>query len=56
MENKGITSYKLAKDTEISQNTLSDWKNGRSIPKADKLTKIADYLGISLDYLISGKE
>jgi transcriptional regulator with XRE-family HTH domain len=42
----------VAKDTGISQATLSDWKNGISVPKVDKLAKIADYLGVSLDYLL----
>ena len=36
--------------------TLSDWKNGKSTPKQDKLMKIADYFGVSLDYLMTGEE
>ena len=36
--------------------TLSDWKNGKTTPKQDKLLKIADYFGVSLDYLMTGKE
>ena len=53
IDSKGITPYKLAKDTGISQSTLSDWKVGRSTPKLDKLLKIADYLGVQLQDLIS---
>ena len=53
IDSKGITPYKLAKDTGISQSTLSDWKAGRSTPKLDKLLKIADYLGVQLQDLIS---
>lgn len=56
LTNKGITAYRVAKDTEISNVTLSDWKSGKSIPKIDKLIKIADYLGVSINYLLSGKE
>ena len=41
--------YKVAKATGIPNSTFTDWKNGRSSPKADKLIKIADYFGISLD-------
>lgn len=52
---KGITPYKVSKDTGISTSTLSDWKTGRSVPKLDKLIIIADYLGISLEELI-GKD
>jgi len=36
--------------------TLSQWKNGRSTPKVDKLQKIADYFGVTIDYLLNGKE
>lgn len=55
MKEKGITAYRVSKDTGISQATLSDWKKGRCIPKADKLQKIADYFGVTIEYLI-GKE
>ena len=55
LEGKNITAYRLSVDTGIPQATLSDWKRGRSIPKIDKLKKIADYLGVTVDYL-SGKE
>jgi repressor LexA len=43
------TVYKVAKETKISNSTFTDWKNGRSYPKADKLVRIADYFNISLD-------
>ena len=56
LQKYGITAYRVAKETGISQTTLSDWKRGRSIPKNDKLQKIADYFGVSVDYLTSGKE
>ena len=43
LKSRGISVYQLAKATGISTSTLSDWKNGRSTPKADKLARIADY-------------
>ncbi len=52
IEEKGITPYKVAKDTGISQGTLSDWKLGKCKPKLDKLMKIANYLGVSIEVLI----
>lgn len=51
LKEKGITPYRVAKDTKIATATLSDWKNGRSVPKTDKLQKISEYLDVSLDYL-----
>lgn len=56
LQKNGITAYKVAKDTGVTQSTLSDWKRGRSKPKADSLEKIANYFNVSLKYLMSGEE
>ena len=34
---------------------MTDWKKGRSAPKVDKLQKIADYFGVSVDYLLGNE-
>lgn len=52
LEERGVTAYRVAKETGISTATLSDWKSGRSTPKTDKMQKIADYFGVSIDYLL----
>ena len=46
------TVYRVAKATGISATTFTDWKNGRSVPKADKLKRIADHFGVSLAYML----
>ena len=51
---EGSTVYRVSKETGISASTFTDWKNGRSTPKADKLKKISDYFGVSLEYLMNG--
>ena len=51
-EEKGITPYRVAKETGITTATLSNWKAGRYTPKADKLYRIAQYLGVSYQYLV----
>lgn len=56
LKEKGITPYKVSQETGVSQPTLSDWKRGASTPKTDKLQKIADYFGVSLDYLTGKSE
>jgi len=56
LEERKITVYKVAKATGISTATMTQWKKGISTPKQDKLKKIADYLGVSVDYLMTGKE
>ena len=49
---RGVSTYRVAKETGIPQQTFSKWKNGISIPKVDKLQKIADYFGVSVEYLM----
>jgi transcriptional regulator with XRE-family HTH domain len=56
LQKHGVTSYKVAKSTGISQTTLSNWKSGRSIPKNDAMQKIADFFGVTIDYLTTGNE
>lgn len=53
---KGCRDSDVAKATNITKSTFSDWKNGRSEPKREKLVKIADYFGVSLEYLTTGKD
>lgn len=52
LKEHGTTAAQVAKDTGISQSTLSEWKHGNYQPKADKIKKIADYFGVSVAYLM----
>ena len=49
---KGVTDYQVSRETGMNRAVLSEWKNGKSQPKADKLLKIADYLGIRMESLL----
>lgn len=52
LEEKGLTAYAVSRDCGIPYSTFSDWKSGRiQSPKADKLIKIAKYLGVSVGFL-----
>ena len=51
IKEKGYKSSRIAKEIGIAASTFSDWKSGRSVPKMDKLQKIADYLGVTLGEL-----
>lgn len=55
-DERKVKDADVVRETGITKSTFSDWKNGRSKPKNDKLQKIADYFGVSLDYLTTGKE
>ncbi len=51
---KGITAYKLSKDTKISQGYIYDILNGKeSNPSIRIMKKIADYLGVTIDELVN---
>ena len=56
LDEKELTAYKVHKGTGIATSTLSDWKNGKSVPKDDKMRKISDFLDVSYDYLVTGKD
>ena len=51
----GVTAYRVGKETGIPPSTFSDWKKGKSKPKNEKLKKIADYFGVSVEYLMTGQ-
>lgn len=52
LKKTGKTSYQVSKDTGVGQNTLSNWKTGRSKPKLEKLQILADYFGVPVTYFI----
>ena len=47
---KGVSVKKLLEDVGLGYNTMSNLKT--SMPKADNLARIADYLDCSMDYLL----
>jgi len=57
LQEKGLTQYRFSQEmmkqsnVKILQSTLSDWKNGKSTPRNDKLKAIADFFGVSVSYL-----
>lgn len=50
---QGITIKNMLSDTALGVNTLQHMKT--SMPKTDTLAVIADYLGVSVDYLLGRK-
>ena len=56
LQKYGVTAYKVSKETGVTQSTLSDWKRGRSTPKSENMKKIADYFGVTVDYLMTGHD
>lgn len=52
LNERGVTAYRVAKDTGLSPVMFSDWKTGKSKPKVDKLKILADYFGVSIEYFL----
>ena len=55
LQQRGITAYRAAKETGISQGLMNQYKNGAKTPTTENLIKIADYLECSVDLLL-GRE
>jgi len=51
-ESKGIQQKELALDLGVTQPTISNWELGIKIPSAKSTRKLADYFGVSVDYLL----
>lgn len=49
-----ISQGKLEKELGFSNGSISKWKN--STPNPERLKKLADYFGVSVEYLMTGKE
>ena len=56
LKEHGVTAYRVSKETGVTTATLTSWKQGKYTPKPEKLQKIADYFGITVDYLMTGKD
>lgn len=50
---RGLTDYRVANDTDITASTFTDWKNGRSKPKIDKILKIANFYNVPVETFVS---
>lgn len=56
LKEKNIKQKELSQKSNISEAAISDWKKKGTNPAAENLSAIANALGVSLDYLITGKE
>ncbi len=56
LEKQGKRQSDLVKLLNVRPTTVSEWKKGKREPSGSYYAKIAEYLGVSLDYLIAGRE
>lgn len=50
MKEKNVTAKRMLAEVGLGVNTMSNMKT--SMPTADNLARIADYLDVSVDYLL----
>lgn len=51
----GVTPTRIAREIGIAQQSVSLWKRRGSIPSGENLQKLADYFGVTVDYLLSNE-
>lgn len=49
---KNISASKMMKELGFSSGLFSQWKSGKQKPSLEKIYKIANYFGVSTDYLL----
>lgn len=52
MRERGLTAAYVSKQTGISAGNFTDWKKGRAKPGAKAIERLAQFFGVSVDYLL----
>lgn len=53
-ERKGISQSKLEKDLCIAKGSVTKWKTQE--PRHSTIEKVADYFGVSVEYIMTGED
>ncbi len=51
-EDMDLRQSDLAERTGIDQRTISNYETGKTVPDAYALIRLADFFGVSIDYLL----
>ena len=54
IEEKGISKYQIAKETKITEATLSNYCNGKGKPSPSIVMQLASFLDVDFDWLLNG--
>lgn len=55
-ESKGLSQKQLAISLHVSQPSVSSWEAGNKVMSAKTTAKVADFFGVSIDYLLGREE
>ena len=53
---KGLSQLELAEALDVSRQAISKWEVGAAVPSTENLRGLSNLYGVSLDYLIGGKD
>ena len=56
MDTRGLKQSQLAELSDVSQGAISRYLNSRASPKAEEVIRLANALGVSIDWLLTGRE
>ena len=56
IDERGITAAKTLSDLGLARSAMSERKKGNAKPGVDAIIKIAEYFGVTTDYLLTGKQ
>lgn len=51
-KDRRISIYRVEKDLEFSNCSICKWRTSK--PSVDKVQKVADYFGVTVEYLLEG--
>ncbi len=54
IEERGVSRYKIAKETKITEATLSNYCNGKVSPSPSIVMQLATYLDVDYEWLLKG--
>lgn len=49
---RGMSQTEFANKIGVAQNTVSNWENGNRLIDTETVARIADYFGVTIDYLL----
>lgn len=51
----GLSQKELAEKLDVAQASINYWEKNQRVPSVEAVQKIADFFGVSVDYLINGE-
>jgi transcriptional regulator with XRE-family HTH domain len=52
MKEAKVSQYRIQKDLHFSSATTNSWVSNKKLPAMDRVDKLADYLDVTVDYLL----